>query len=45
MFGDLMLKIKNLWFQFWCIHNYKWIYRKDNGDSFQSCTKCQKIKQ
>ena len=44
MVGDLVLWIKKFWKQQTCIHNYKWINRKDNGGSFENCLKCDKIK-
>jgi hypothetical protein len=45
MIGDIVLSIKKFFYQhFFCIHKYKWVYRKDNGDSFEVCEKCSKIK-
>jgi hypothetical protein len=45
MIGDLILWIKTFFYQhIFCIHKYKWIYRKDNGADFEVCTKCEKIK-
>jgi hypothetical protein len=45
MTGDLILWIKTFFHQhFFCIHKYKWIYRKDNGADFEVCAKCEKIK-
>ena len=37
MIGDLILWIKKVWKQQTCIHNYKWINRKDTGGSFEIC--------
>ena len=44
MIGDLILWIKRVWKQQTCIHTYKWVNRKDNGDSFEDCSKCDKIR-
>lgn len=44
MIGDIYLWIKEFIKQQTCIHDYKTIYRKDNGDSFELCKKCDKIK-
>ena len=44
MIGDLILWIKRVWKQQTCIHDYKWIHRKDTGGSFEQCSKCEKIR-
>ena len=44
MIGKLIIWIKTKWNQQTCIHTYKSIYRKDNGDSFDKCCKCELIK-
>lgn len=45
MLGDIILGIKNFLHQhLFCIHKYKYVYRKDNGADFELCTKCDKIK-
>lgn len=42
MFGDLMIQIKQLWKEFWCIHDYQWAGKLDS--SYMCCTKCGRIK-
>ena len=44
MIGDLVLFLKLFFKQQTCIHNYLYVNRKDNGGSFQNCSKCDKIK-
>lgn len=45
MVGDIWITIKTFCHQhLFCIHKYKWVNRKDNGDSFEVCEKCDKIK-
>ena len=44
MFGDLVLEIKRIIKQFFCIHNYKIHYVHQVGRSYEECTKCGKIK-
>ena len=44
MFGDIILWIKLFFKQQTCIHDYKWVNRRDNGADFQVCKKCDKIK-
>jgi len=45
MLGDIILGIKKFLHQhLFCIHNYKYVYRKDNGADYELCTKCDKIK-
>lgn len=44
MIGDIILWIKQFIKQQACLHDYKVIYRKDTGDSFYNCCKCDKIK-
>ena len=47
MFGDLILKLKVNWKQFWCVHDYKYTYHINYGqqgfDIYQ-CIKCGKRK-
>ena len=45
MIGDLILWIKRVFKQQTCIHDYKWINRKDTGGSFENCAKCDKIRE
>jgi len=45
MLGNTLIVIKTFFHQhFFCIHKYKWVYRKDNGDTFEVCEKCELIK-
>jgi hypothetical protein len=44
MFGDLILKIKEKWKQFWCIHDYKQHYVHQVGRSYDECSKCGRIR-
>lgn len=46
MIGDFLIAIKEFLHQhFLCLHDYKWINRKDyGGGSFELCEKCNKIK-
>lgn len=44
MIGNLILWLKKVLKQQTCIHKYEWIIRKDNGNSFENCCKCDKIK-
>ena len=41
MFGDLILKIKEKWKQFWCIHDYKPNFHLEFR--WRQCTKCGRI--
>ena len=43
MIGDLILWVKRVWKQQTCVHTYKTIIRKDNGNTFENCCKCDKI--
>lgn len=45
MFGDLILKIKRIWKQFWCIHHYEYNYPRYGGDcgGYYRCVKCERI--
>jgi hypothetical protein len=45
MIGDIILWCKIFIKQQTCIHNYKYVNRKDNGGSFELCEKCDKIKE
>ena len=45
MFGNLILKFRIKWKQFWCIHNYKYTYHSDYGQEgfdIYRCDKCGK---
>lgn len=44
MIGDIILSLKKWLKQQTCLHNYKWVYRRDNGGSFEECTKCERIR-
>ena len=44
MIGNIILAIKKFWKQQTCMHKYKWVYRRDNGDSFETCSKCEILK-
>jgi hypothetical protein len=44
MIGHIILRFERFIKQNTCIHNYRWTYRKDNGDSFLMCEKCKKKK-
>ena len=49
MFGDLVLKFRTKWKQFWCIHNYDYSnpYHIDygrQGFDIYECKKCGKHK-
>lgn len=45
MIGNMYLGIKKLLHQHvFCIHHYITEIRKDNGASFEICTKCKLIK-
>lgn len=43
MFGDLILKIKEKWKQFWCIHDYKPSFYGGHR-YYRQCIKCKKLK-
>ena len=42
MFGDLILKIKEKWKQFWCIHDYKPSFHLEFR--WRQCAKCGGMK-
>lgn len=45
MLGDIFLELKRFLHQhFFCIHDYKYVNRKDNAADYQVCKKCDKIK-
>lgn len=44
MIGDFILWIKKFIKQQTCIHDYKFICRKDNGGSYEECIMCDKIR-
>lgn len=44
MLGNLILWMREVWKQQTCVHTYEWIYRKDNGNSFENCSKCDLVK-
>lgn len=41
MFGDFILKIKEKWKQFWCIHDYRPNFHLDFRT--RQCIKCGKL--
>jgi hypothetical protein len=46
MLGNTLIAIKKFFHQhFFCIHKYKWVYRKDNGSDFEVCEKCDLIRE
>ena len=44
MIGDLILWLKRVWKQQTCVHEYKSVYRKDTGGSYEVCAKCDKLR-
>ena len=44
MLGDIILWIKKMWKQFWCIHAYKPTRSFMIGCSWEVCDKCDKLK-
>jgi hypothetical protein len=44
MIGNFILWLFKFIKQQTCIHEYKYIYRKDNGNTFQECIKCELIR-
>jgi hypothetical protein len=45
MVGNTWIAIKTFFHQhIFCIHKYKWVYRKDNGADFEVCKKCDLIR-
>lgn len=45
MTGNIWITIKTFFQQhLFCMHKYKWVYRRDNGADFQACEKCGLIK-
>lgn len=45
MLGNILLFMKKFLKQnFICLHEYKYVNRKDTGDSYRECTKCEILK-
>lgn len=44
MIGDIFLWLKKFIKQQTCFHKYEIINRKDNGNNFELCINCNKIK-
>ena len=46
MLGNFLLFIKKFVRQnFFCLHTYISVYRKDNGNTYQECVKCELLKE